>query len=223
MTDTTMTDVENNVYQTMRIGNQMWTENLRTTKYNDGTAIPHLIDSASWDSSHYIGIWSPVPAYCYYGNTTNIDSIKKYGALYTWDVIVPSNPKKIAPTGWHVPSIAEWDTLMLYLVANGSNWNGSTNQYNKIAKALAAKTDWVIYSVKGTIGCDLTKNNSSNFTALPSGFRGYNGGFSSQGTMTGWWTPDTTCGAFQLYNNFDDLIFSEFWKTTAFSIRLVKD
>jgi len=103
-------------------------------------------------------------------NTTNADSIKKYGALYDWYAASPTNVKKIAPAGWHVPSDAEWDTLQNYLTAKGYNRDGTTTG-NKIEKALAAKTDWVTYSTNGTIGSDLSKNNSSGFSALPGGYR----------------------------------------------------
>jgi len=69
-------------------------ENLRTTKYNDGSAIPLVTESAAWAAL-------TTPGYCYYGNTTNDDNIKKYGSLYNWYVVDSTNPKKIAPAGWH--------------------------------------------------------------------------------------------------------------------------
>ena len=128
----TITDFDGNGYQAVKIGNQVWTvENLRTTKYNDGTAIPYVTDSAAW-------VNLTTPGYCYFNNMVNADSIRKFGALYNWYAV---DTKKLAPAGWHVPTDAEWDTLENYLIANGYNWDGTTDS-NKIAKSLAAKTDW---------------------------------------------------------------------------------
>ena len=88
-------DLDGNVYHAIRIGTQTWTvENLRTTKYNDGTSIPLIIDSIAWSLS-------TTPGYCFYNNTTNADSIKKIGALYNWFSVTTC---KLAPTGWHIPT-----------------------------------------------------------------------------------------------------------------------
>lgn len=68
-----MEDIEKNEYQTIKIGNQEWmAENLRVTKYNDGSDIPLVTDGNEWAAL-------ATPAYCYYNNTTNTDSIKKWG------------------------------------------------------------------------------------------------------------------------------------------------
>jgi uncharacterized protein (TIGR02145 family) len=121
----TLTDTDGNVYQTVQIGTQVWTvENLRVTKYNDGSSIPLDTSTATWGNA-------TTPMFCYYSNTTNSDSIKKYGALYNWYVVNPLNPKKIAPTGWHVPTDAEWDTLQNNLIAKGYNWDGTTTGNNQ--------------------------------------------------------------------------------------------
>ena len=153
---TTVKDADGNIYTSVKIGDQVWTvENLRTTKYNDGTAIPVVKDSAAW-------VALKTPGYCYYNNTTNAGSIKKYGALYNWYVV---NTGKLAPEGWHVPTDSEWTNMENYLVLNGYNWDGTkdTAEDNKIAKSLAAKTDWSTHTTAGIIGNDLTKNNSSGF------------------------------------------------------------
>ena len=96
----TLTDTDGNVYQTVRIGGQVWmAENLRVTRYNDGSAIPLDTSTTTWASDNT----AATPMFCYYSNTTNADSIKKYGAIYNWYVVSSSNPKTIAPAGWHVP------------------------------------------------------------------------------------------------------------------------
>jgi uncharacterized protein (TIGR02145 family) len=99
----TVTDTDGNVYHTVTIGTQVWmVENLKTTRYNDGNAIP-LVTDASWGSL-------TTPGYCWYNN----DTINKadYGALYNWYVV---NTGKLAPTGWHVPTDAELMALVNYL------------------------------------------------------------------------------------------------------------
>jgi uncharacterized protein (TIGR02145 family) len=216
----TVTDIDGNVYHAIRIGNQVWTvENLRTTRYNDGFAIPLVTDSTAWG-------FLTTPGYCFYNNTTNADSIKKFGALYNWYAINPANTKKIAPVGWHVPADAEWDTLQNYLIANGYNWDGTTTG-NKIAKSLAAKTDWHAYIDPGTIGADLTKNNRSGFSALPGGCRFNNGYFNNIGSNGFWWSA-TELDASYAYDRFlyyvsDTPFRSNYDKSCGFSIRLLRD
>ena len=80
------------------------------------------------------------------------------------------NMGKISPKkGGRVPTDADWTKLEEYLIANGYNWDGS-KEGNKIAKALAAKTDWESYTEAVTPGNALSKNNASSFSALPGGF-----------------------------------------------------
>jgi uncharacterized protein (TIGR02145 family) len=211
----TITDADGNVYQTVRIGNQVWmAENLRATKYNDGSVIS---SDASWNNA-------ALPNYCFYQNTTNSDSIEKYGALYNWHVVNNANPKKIAPTGWHVPSDAEWDTLQNYLIAKGCNWDG-TMTGNKIAKSLAAKTDWETDTTAGTIGCDATKNNSSGFSALPGGHRSGSGIFYARDAT--WWsaTQADTSSVYYRYlgTGLTYLLRGSSNYSCGFAIRLVRD
>ena len=218
----TVTDIEVNVYQTVKIGNQVWTtENLRTTKFTDGSAIPLVTDKAAWGGLS-------APGYCFYKNTINADHIKKYGALYNWYTINPANSKKIAPNGWHVPSDAEWDILQNYLIANGYNWDGTITD-NKIAKSLAAKADWRTDANQGTIGNDLSKNNKTGFSALPGGYRDLFGDSNLIGISGGWWSTTSldakrACGR-QL--SFDCEYFyresSRYYKYCGYSVRLVRD
>ena len=89
---TPVTDVEGNVYKTVKIGNQVWmAENLKTTKYRNNTAIPQVTDSVIWMSL-------TTPAYTWYRNNV---ANKPLGALYTWYTIATNN---LCPDGWHVPT-----------------------------------------------------------------------------------------------------------------------
>ena len=125
-----VTDIDGNIYHTTTIGTQIWTvENLRTTKYNDGSVIPFVNDNLTWTQL-------TTAAYCWPGN----DQIT-YGALYNWAAV---NSGKLAPAGWHVPSRNDWMTLASFLGgfnnAGGhlketgtQHWNapniGATNDY----------------------------------------------------------------------------------------------
>lgn len=189
------------------------------TIYNDGAAIPLVTDSATW----YV---CSSPAYCYYENTTIADSIKKYGALYNWYVVNPANPKKLAPAGWHVPTDAEWDTLQNFLIVNGYNWDGTTTG-NKIAKAMAVKSDWSASTTAGAIGNDLTKNNSSGFSAFSGGCRNGNGTFYYIGYNGRWWSAkeDNASSSWNCALYFDNNYLNRFnsLKSCGYSVRLVKD
>jgi uncharacterized protein (TIGR02145 family) len=190
----TVTDIDGNVYKTVKIGTQVWmAENLKTTKYNNGNIITNITNPNTWRITS-TGAW------CNYEN--DAETGDKYGKLYNWYAV---NTGNLAPKGWHVPTDAEWTILENYLILNGYNFDGTTSG-NKIAKSLAAKTDWTTNSDLGTIGNDLSKNNSSGFNALPGGWCSYFGefGFTPDSPTDGfirlngyWWcypskdTPDT--------------------------------
>jgi uncharacterized protein (TIGR02145 family) len=218
----TMVDIDGNSYKTVRIGNQIWTaENLRTSRYNDGTSIPKDTSAINWRTFK-------TPKYCYYNNTTNEDTIKKYGALYNWYVV---KTRKLAPEGWHVPTVGEWSILQEYLIKNGYNWDGTTAE-NKVGKSLAAKTDWLSAPQLGSIGNDLTNNNRTGFSALPDGSRTNLGEYSARGWFGRWWssTEYYTTLAYYCYlcNTDSRLVNGHGWgvdsdESSGFSVRLVKD
>lgn len=221
VTNSTLKDPDGNTYATVTIGSQVWTvENLKTTKYNDGTPIPHVPDKAAWYNLYLTN--STSAAYCYYeNNSANKD---KYGALYNWYAV---NTGKLAPKGWRVPTDADWDTLQNFLIANGYNWDGTTSG-NKIAKAMAAQTDWASDNGPGSIGNDLSKNNASGFSALPGGFRGNQGPFSDQSYYAVWWSAtefdasNAFCRAL-LYFFAAHLSRNDDNKSWGYSVRLLRD
>jgi uncharacterized protein (TIGR02145 family) len=215
-----VTDADGNVYQSVRIGTQVWTvENLRTTKYNDGTAIPNVTDSAAW-------VNLTTPAYCYYKNSTSISFQKKWGALYNWYAV---NTGKLAPSGWQTPSDSDWSALQEYLIANGFNYDG-ISAGNRIAKALAAKTDWSSSNMAGAIGNGLSSNNRTGFSAFPGGCRGGIGDFSfcSQGFNGSWWSAtevDVSSADFLSLSSSESDLKKEIrgYKDWGISVRLVRN
>lgn len=156
--NSTVVDIEGNVYHTIKIGSQTWmVENLRTTKYNDGSQIPSASNLNDWN-------WGYSPKYCWYYNDSTIES--DYGVFYNWYVVQTG---KLAPIGWHVPSDEEWFELENFLIANGYNYDDSHTDIG-IAKSLSSKTGWPLSSTtKGSISNDVTKNNKSGFNAKPGG------------------------------------------------------
>jgi uncharacterized protein (TIGR02145 family) len=214
----TLKDADGNVYATVKIGGQVWmAENLRTTKYNDGTPIPLVTDATKWT-------FLPTPAYCYYENAKKADVIRKNGALYNWYVI---GTNKLVPPGWHVPTSQEFETLQKYLIANGHNWDGSKKE-DKTAKSWAAKTGWEEASTNGEVGKDPSKNNKSGFSGAPSGYRDdEDGHFSLLGENSFWWTvtegQDGAMDNWGLVHNADWVRHASDLKSTGCSIRLIKD
>lgn len=156
-----LSDQDGNLYKTVTIGTQTWmAENLRTTKYNDGVPIPNITDNNHW-SSRTDG------AYCNYENSEDYDTIATYGRLYNWYAI---NTLKLAPKGWHVPTLAEWRELIDYL--GGEDFSG-----NKLREF--GTTHW--YSDHNEI------TNETGFTALPGGLRRLDGTFERIGRYSYWW------------------------------------
>ncbi len=162
----TVTDIDNNVYNTVQIGIQCWMkENLRTTRYFNGTSIPM--------GSTY----SNTEPYRYYPNNDQ-SNVSTYGYLYNWKAVMgssssssanPSGVQGICPTGWHVPSDAEWTQLTNYVSSQSQyQCNGSS-----IAKALASTTGWNSSTNTCAVGNNLTSNNATGFSALPAGYYYY--------------------------------------------------
>ncbi|NLD94533.1 MAG: hypothetical protein GX639_17895 [Fibrobacter sp.] len=113
---TTVKDADSNEYAIVVIGDQVWTaENLRTTRFNDGTSIPMVNDSAVWTNL-------TTPGYCFYYFTTSVNEQRKWGALYNWYTV---NTGKLAPAGWHVSTDDDWETVEWYMFEHNLNWENS--------------------------------------------------------------------------------------------------
>ena len=137
-----LTDIEGNTYRIVRIGDLYWmADNLKTTKYNDGTDIPNLTDHTDW-STDTIG------ACCWYDNNSAFK--QTYGALYNW---YAANTNKLAPSGWHVSTGDDWQNLNTYV--------------NSDAKSIMSEDGW--YDVAHQPANEGT--NRYGFNALPAGCR----------------------------------------------------
>lgn len=214
-----VTDIDGNVYQIVKIGDQWWmAENLKVTHYRNGEAILNITDNGEWSNLS-------TGAYCIrYNNSDNIDT---YGLLYNWYAVDDS--RNIAPTGWHVPSDEEFKILENYLIANGYNWDGTTTE-NKIGKSLASKTGWHSSPDVGDVGNEISTNNTSGFSALGGGYRlGSSGAFNDFiGFYGRWWssTLSDSSEAFGAGLSYNSSIFEHkkyHDKRYGCSIRLVRD
>lgn len=179
----TVTDIDGNVYHTVKIGTQVWIqENLKVTRFRNGDII-----MSTTPSTMGIGELITTPyQWPYDGNESNAEI---YGRLYTWYAATDS--RGVCPTGWHVPGDAEWTTLKNYLIANGYNYDGKLTGQNE-AKALAADYGWNISTNNGAVGnTDFPAyRNKSRFSALPGGYREYIGVFKEGGLCGFWWASD---------------------------------
>lgn len=207
-----MVDADGNVYHTIVLGNQEWTlQNLRTTRLNDGTPIPNVVADAEW-------LALKTPGYCWYGHDKA--TADRYGAFYNWYAV---NSGKLAPTGWRVPTDADWSTLENYLISHGYNWDGSTTG-DKTAKAIATG-GWLSSITAGHVGNDQASNNRSGFSAIPIGSR--YAGFDTYGELCSMWSStsqDATWALSRIVDpNLPDIMRAAQSKETGLSVRLVRD
>ena len=196
-------DIDGNVYKTVTIGTQTWmAENLKTSKYSDGTIIPNVKDSLEWDKLT-TGAW------CYYNNDAANNA--KYGKLYNWYAVskTSNGNKNVCPTGWHVPSDAEWSILTGFL-------GGDSIAGGKLKEV--GTTSWKNPKKIAT--------NISLFSGLPGG-NGGGGDFFKFGYRGYWWSTSETSNSVALFLILDysnnKAYRADDEKYGGLSIRCVKD
>jgi uncharacterized protein (TIGR02145 family) len=213
-----LSDNDGNIYKTVGIGSQTWmAENLKTTKFNDGTLIPNVSTDQSWTALTSAG-------YSIYENKPLNKSV--YGNLYNWYAINSSGNgnKNVCPTGWHVPADADWATLTSYVgetVRGEWSYNTEWEALNIAGKML--KESGTVHWKSPNPGID-----ALGFGALPGGLRYQNGFYDAIGRTGLWWSSSTyndTQGRFVTVEFASESgFFSENWdKTIGLSVRCVKD
>jgi uncharacterized protein (TIGR02145 family) len=214
----TVYDADGNGYYSLTIGTQEWMiQNLRTTKYNDGTKITSASDNARWGKS-------TTGAYCYYDNTGSNE--KTYGKLYNYNAVKTG---KLAPIGWHIPTSSEWMTLYNYLEENKNKYEGTYS--NSVAKLLAFPYHWESSTKTGSPGNNPETNNKSGFCALPGGYRSSDGEYKDVGLIGYWWSSNVDEGTESpsifviMYNQSGVGFGSIFWNINdyGYSVRCIKD
>ena len=220
----TVTDYDGNSYNTVQIGQQCWMkENLRTTHYSNGASIPAGGNSSSSTNPYY------------YNYSSSGIALAQRGYLYNWPAVMhgasssnsnPSGVQGICPTGWHVPSDAEWTQLTNY-VSSQSGYVCGTNNTN-IAKALSSTTGWSASTITCVPGNNQSANNATGFSAVPAGY--CNGSsFNDAGGRANFWSatqyasdPNYAYGRYLYYNyaGVDQYGYSKYY---GFSVRCLRD
>jgi uncharacterized protein (TIGR02145 family) len=210
----TVSDIDNNAYNTVLIGTQCWTQsNLKVTKYNDGTLIPDLTASTSnpWATSgarsEYVISGVPYSGY-----------VETYGYLYNWDAVADS--RKLCPTGWHVPTDGEWTSLIQFIDPSASAGLGP--QSFTAGGKLKSTTLWNAASPPRP-GTD-----NYSFSALPGGLRADFGVCYSLTEQARFWTskefnPGTPLYFVLNHNNIEVKKDAAGGKDNGHSVRCLKD
>ncbi|MEI6853681.1 MAG: fibrobacter succinogenes major paralogous domain-containing protein [Bacteroidota bacterium] len=197
--ETTVTDIDGNVYNIITIGTQKWMkENLKVNHYRDGSTIPNVTDAAQWQ-----GLTSG--AYCNYNNDAG--NAATYGHIYNWYTV--ADGRKLAPAGWHIPTEAEWNTLISFL-------GGETIAGGKLKET--GTSHWLAPNIGAT--------NETGFTGLAAGDRTYSGNYVKLGETGTWWSSssDGTYAWEFITGNFGSDIGEEGGiYTYGHSVRCVKD
>jgi uncharacterized protein (TIGR02145 family) len=194
-----ITDIDGNIYKTIQIGNQLWmASNLNVSHYKNGESLPNISDKTVWDTLS-------TGAYCYYSNQDSYSSI--YGKLYNFYTVV--DERNICPDGWHVPSDAEWTTLIDFLgdsIAGPKLMDTNSNL-------------WV-----ATI---ITTKQNTGFNALPAGFRFFNNQFSGMGYSAFFWSSTDrsyNTAWFRLVKSDAENVVRDFaHHNLGYSVRCLKD
>ena len=206
----TVTDIENNVYNTIKIGDQWWmAENLRVKTFRNGQSISKNQTNETWVDS--------TSAYCVFDNNENSP-----GLLYNWSAVTDNN--QLAPTGWHIATDAEWKKLEQFLGmispdSDKNGWRGS-NEADKLR--IEGTNGWTAYS-------GIWSTNESGFTALAGGCRLFNGTWGDPGLFASgyWWSSTSYSGKEAWYRNLDyknSKVYRSYCdKNYGMSVRCVKD
>jgi uncharacterized protein (TIGR02145 family) len=190
-------------YTAIKISKQVWVQqNLAVSRYRNGDKIPQVKDAAKW-AALTTGAW------CWYTNDSATGAV--YGKLYNWYAV--NDPRGLAPTGWHVPSDAEWDTLSTHL---GNNAGGKLKDTGTIEAGTGL---WYAPNAGAT--------NKTGFTGLPGGHRLSTGSFFHIGNYANWWSStqvDTTNAWNRTLTYLNGNVARSYhYLQNGFSVRCLKD
>ena len=229
----TILDVDNNVYNTVSIGTQCWTkENLKVTKYSDGTAIPL---NNTYTSGTVSTVWQGLMtgAYTIYGNEASSGTnATNYGFLYNWyaakgifktGVIASTDTLNICPTGWHVPTDSDWNKLVKF-IHSGADTSSTTLDQSNTAGGKMKSTGTTLWGTPNTLA-----DNSSGFSALPGGYRWRDGSFLYIRNNAFFWSAtsyDTNTASSRYLSDTNGNVRRNsnfYYKSTGFSVRCLRD
>ncbi len=200
------TDIDGNTYTSIIINGQEWMQqNLAVTKYRNGDPIPTGLSNTTWQNTTN-------GAYAIYNNDAANNTL--YGKLYNWYGV--NDSRGVCPTGWHVPSDAEWSTFINYLDPSADGGHNG----NIAGGKMKATTGWNSPNTGAT--------NESGFTGLPGGYRGFNGSYNSIGDYGFWWSSSEYDSSLAFYRYLDFDYYGVYRgygtdKQNGFSVRCVRD
>ena len=205
-------DIDGNIYPTVLIGSQLWmAENLKTTRFKNGSVIPNITHSLTWS-------FTETPAWCNFDNNPAFDAV--YGKLYNWFAV--ALPDRVCPAGWHVSSEIEWQQLELFLGMSDLEldqigWRGFSNN---VGGQLKSTSHWKAPNTQAT--------NSTNFGGLPGGRRlDIVGMFKEVDELGAWWTSTESSSLLAwgrtLRYSANDITKFDIEKQNGYSVRCIKD
>ena len=197
-----VSDIDGNSYGIVTIGNQDWmTKNLNVSTFRNGDPIPRAFTEEEWLTA----ATEQSPAWCYYDNDSLLADT--YGKLYNWFAV--TDPRGLAPEGWHVPSDEEWQTLV--------------DELGGLEASNALKVDGIEQWRDPNYGA----TNESGFSAVPGGFRDEQGAFHYRGVYGLFWTTTEYDSLLawhrQLHYLYTGVNRFPQHKTNGFSVRCVQD
>lgn len=194
--DAPFTDIDGNVYTTVKIGRQVWmAENLRVLKFRSGGTIAAIQSPGNWAAN------TTQPAYCYYDNQP--DSAAVYGALYNGKAVTSAS--QLAPAGWRIPTAADLTQLRVYL---------DSFDLDEGCLKEAGFAHWLSPNSGATT--------NTYFNALPSGYRFVNGTFTAKGYQGQWWLNDGT-SSFLLKSDEAQMQTATSTSMYGFAVRCIKE
>ena len=206
-------DNSGNLYNAIRFGTQVWTAaNLKTEHFRNGDVIPYNPGSTSTNPGRFYP-------------QGGVSYVEDYGYLYNWAAVMDT--RGLTPTGWHIPSTEEYNTLLNFIKNHPAFLSDGSNQ-NYNGKCLAYTSEWSTSSTSYAVGNAQSLNNCSGFSAIPAGL--WSSGSSTRRSydINLWTTTEDSSNSSNAmrwrinYNN-TYLYSASVSKTYGHSIRLIKD
>jgi len=233
----TVSDIDGNVYNTIIIDDVEWmAENLRTTRYADGTQIPTDLNDDDWNSTTE-GAYAIFPSYLVDGIDSDEEMVEAYGKLYNWYAV--EDERGLCPDGWRVATADDYDELVMYV----AYWGGmdKTSETDKNPESVAGNYVKSCRQINSPLGgdCDTGEHprweadnthfgtDEFGFDGRPSGYRDENGFFNGIGTRGYFWTSTElsfAMGRWRRLSHDGGWVYSGFeYKEEGYSVRCIKE
>ncbi len=230
-----ITDINGYVYNTIVIGEQVWmSENLRVSKYRDGTPIPGIFDDREWTNSTE-GAYAIYPHNKVEGLNSEMDVVNAYGKLYNWFAV--HDEKGLCPEGWRIPTTADWDQLTDYISGSLDYGGGQLKSCRQVSSSQGGDCKTVNHPRWEAHGTHFDSDvldaigkhehtDEYGFSGLPGGCRNFAGSYSQIGEYGYWWTAsehssERAWSQFLFYH-LNDVFRMPLSKQEGLSVRCIK-